>query len=183
MMTREEALSLAREYTKNENLIKHMLAVEAAMVSYAEKFNEDIEKWSICGILHDFDYEKMGDEHPSKWGQRILEEKGVDPEIIEAIAVHGERDKPEMRKTMMAKTLFAVDELTGFIVACALVRPDKIESLEIPSIKKRMKKKDLARVISREDIREGAEELGVALDEHLQIVLDAMKGIMEELGL
>lgn len=182
-MTRDEALALVEEYTENKNLIKHMFAVEAAMVAYARKFGEDEEKFSVCGVLHDFDYEKMGEEHPSKWGQDVLREKGVDEEIIEAIAVHGKRDKPELRKTMMAKTLFAVDELTGFIVACALVRPDKIGSLEIPSIKKRMKKKDFAKAISREDIENGAEELGVTLDEHLQITLDAMKGIREELGL
>ena len=183
MMTRDEALSLAREYTPNENLIKHMLAVEAAMVTYAKKYNQDVEKYSLCGILHDFDYEKMGEEHPSKWGQDILREKGVDEDIIEAIALHGERDKPELRKTKISKTLFAVDELTGFIVACSLVRPDKIESLEVPSIKKRMKKKDFAKGVNRDDIVNGAKELDVELDDHLQIVLDAMKGIRGELGL
>lgn len=182
-MTREEALELVSEYTKNKNLIKHMLAVEAAMAAYGGKFGEDTEKFSLCGILHDFDYEKMGNEHPSAWGRDILREKGADKEIINAIAVHGERDKPEMRTTKLAKTLFAVDELTGFIVACSLVRPDGIESLDVDSVKKKMKKKDFAKNISREDIINGAEELGVTLDEHIGTVLDAMKGIREELGL
>jgi predicted hydrolase (HD superfamily) len=182
-MTREEAIELVSEYTKNKNLIKHMLAVEAAMVAYGEKFGEDTEKFSLCGILHDFDYEKMGAEHPSKWGQDVLREKGIDEEIINAIAVHGERDKPEMRETMLAKTLFAVDELTGFIVACSLVRPDGIGSLDVDSVKKKMKKKDFAKSISREDIMNGAGELGVTLEEHIGTVLDAMKGIHKELGL
>ena len=182
-MTREEAMDLVSEYTKNKNLIKHMLAVEAAMVAYAKKFDEDEGKFSVCGVLHDFDYEKMGEEHPSEWGQDILREKKVDEEIIDAIAIHGERDKPELRETMLAKTLFAVDELTGFIVACSLVRPDGIESLDVDSVKKKMKKKDFAKAISREDIENGAKELGVMTEEHIQIVLDAMKGIQEELGL
>ena len=182
-MTYEEAHKIMEEHLKNPNMHKHCYAVEAAMRAYAKHFNEDEEKWAVAGILHDFDYEKMGEEHPSKWGQDILKEKGVDEEIIEAIAVHGERDNPELRKTKMAKTLFAVDELTGFIVACSLVRPDKIESLEVPSIKKRMKKKDFARGVNRDDIINGTEELEVDLDEHLQIVLDAMKEIRGELGL
>lgn len=182
-MNREEAMALVKEHTKNKNLIKHMLAVESALIAYANKLDEDEEKWSACGVLHDFDYEKMGEEHPSQWAQDILKEKNVDPEIIEAIAVHGERDKPEMRRTNLAKALFAVDELTGFIVACALVRPDKLDSLEIDSIKKSMKKKDFAKAVNREDIENGAKELGVSLDEHLQTVLDAMKGIRGELGL
>ncbi|MDD3661687.1 MAG: HD domain-containing protein [Candidatus Dojkabacteria bacterium] len=183
MMTRQEALALVEEHTKNKNLIKHMLAVEAAMVAYAKRFNEDEEKWSVCGLLHDFDYEKEGENHPSKWALELLAEKGVDRDAIQAIIGHGLRNQPESRPTKMAKALFAVDELTGFIVACALVREDKMSSLEIDSIKKRMKKKDFAKGVSREDIMNGAEELGVDLDEHLQTVLDAMKGIRGELGL
>lgn len=160
-----------------------MLAVAAAMKAYATKFNEDQEKWEVCGILHDVDYEKMGKEHPSEWGVDLLRENGVDDETIEAIMGHGERDKPELRPTKMAKALFAVDELTGFIVACALVNPQKLAGVEIDSIKKKFKKKEFARAISREDITNGADELEVSLDEHLQTVLDAMKGISDELGL
>lgn len=182
-MNREEALSLVRNYTENENLVRHMLAVEASLIAYAKRFGEDEAMWSLCGILHDFDYEKMGDEHPSAWGQAILREDHVDEEICEAIAAHGKRESSHLRKTKLAKALFAVDTLTGFIVACALVRPDRLKGLDIDSIKKRMKKKDFARAICREDIKRGAEELGVSCDEHLQTVLDAMKGIHEEIGL
>ncbi|MBN1618060.1 HDIG domain-containing protein [Candidatus Dojkabacteria bacterium] len=182
-MNRNEALSLVEEHTENKNLIKHMLAVESAMVAYAKKFNEDEEKWSVCGLLHDFDYEKMKEEHPSAWGMDILREHGVDEEIIDAILAHGERDNPDMRKTNMAKVLFAVDELTGFIVACALVRPDKLAGLELSSIKKRLSKKDFAKGVNRDDITNGAKELGVFEDEHIQVVLDAMKSIKDNLGL
>lgn len=182
-MNRSEALALVNKYTTNKNLVKHMLAVEAALKAYAKKFGEDEEKWGVCGILHDFDYEKMGHDHPSKWGMDLLKEKGVDGEIIDAIRVHGQRDNPEVRTTRLAKALFAVDELTGFIVACALVNPEKIEGVRIESIKKKMKKKEFARAVNRDDFIKGAEELEVSLDEHLQIVLDAMKGVSEELGL
>jgi len=182
-MNRQEALDLVNEYTTNKNLVKHMLAVEAALKTYAKKFGEDEDKWGICGILHDFDYEKMGHDHPSEWGMNILEEKGVDREVIDAVRVHGERDKPEMRTTRLAKALFAVDELTGFIVACALVNPEKLAGVGINSIKKKMKKKEFAKAVNRDDFIRGAEELSVSLDEHLQTVLDAMKGISDELGL
>ncbi len=182
-MNREEALALVREHTSNNNLVKHMLAVEAALKAYAQRFGEDEEKWSVCGILHDFDYEKKKEEHPSEWGMALLRERGVDEEIVEAIAVHGERDKPELRRSNLAKALFAVDELTGFIVACALVRPEGLSTLEVGSVTKRMKKKDFAKGVCREDITAGAEELGVSLEEHIQIVIDAMKEIRGELGL
>jgi predicted hydrolase (HD superfamily) len=182
-MNRETALKLVNEYTQNGNLVKHMLAVEAAMRVYARKFNEDEEKWAVTGLVHDFDYEKMGAEHPSEWGFQILRENGADEEIIQAVVGHGLRDKPESRPTRMAKALFAVDELTGFIVACALPRPNQISDLEVSSIKKKFKDKAFAKGVHREHIFQGAEELGVDIDEHVQIVLDSMKGIKEELGL
>jgi predicted hydrolase (HD superfamily) len=201
-MSREEALKLVRKYTKNENLIKHMLAVESAMAAYYKKFHgEDSEssdsgvrstervrfaeesKWRLCGILHDFDYEKMGTDHPSEWGYKILRDNGVSEEIIQAIKGHGLRDNPDSRPTMMAKTLFAVDELTGFIVACALVHPEKLDGLEVDSIIKKFKKKDFAKAVSREDIYQGAEEIGVTIEEHVETVLSAMKSIKADLGL
>jgi putative nucleotidyltransferase with HDIG domain len=181
-MDRQEALDLANKYTENKNLVKHMLAVEAAMASYGEKFDKDVEKWRVCGLLHDFDYEKMEDKHPSDWGIELLKEKGVDPDIIEAIRYHGpgESDK---RTTQMAKTLFAVDELTGFIVACALVRPNKLADVDFSSVENSMKKKEFAKAVSRQDLQKGADDLGVDFEEHVNTVLDAMKGIQEELGL
>lgn len=182
-MNREEALRLVRKYTKKENLVKHILAVAAAMKSYAKKFGEDEQRWEVCGILHDLDYEKMGDDHPSEWGREKLQEEGVDEDIIEAIMLHGERDRPDLRETKMAKALFAVDELTGLVVACSLVRPDKIGSLKVSSVKKKMKKKDFASAISRENIRQGAKELDVTLEEHIGTVVEAMKGIRDDMGL
>lgn len=182
-MTRNEALELVNEYTSNKNLVKHMLAVEAAMIAYARKLGEKEEEWSICGLLHDFDYEKMEKEHPSKWGMDLLKEKGISPEIIDAIIGHGERNNPDIRKTNMAKALFAVDELTGFIVAVALMRPNQISDLELSSIKKRFKDKAFAKGVNREDIYQGAKELNVDIDEHIQIVLEAMRDIKNDLGL
>lgn len=182
-MTRKEALELAREYTKNENLIKHMLAVESSMAVYSQKFDGDEQEWRITGILHDFDYEKMGTGHPSEWGYKILREKGVSEDVIQAIQGHAQRDDPESRPTKMAKCLFAVDELTGFIVACALVHPEKLSGLEAESVLKKFKKKDFAKAVSREDIHQGAKEIGVDIEEHVQIVLDAMKSIKSDLGL
>lgn len=209
-MTRQEALELVREYTKNENLVKHMLAVEAAMAAYYQKFEDgpssvhrssarfesegaqslapkevedSEEEWRICGILHDFDYEKMGPDHPSEWGHEILLEKGVGENVIDAIKGHAERNNPASRPTLMAKTLFAVDELTGFIVACALVHPDKLSGLTAESVFKKFKKKDFAKGVSREDIYQGAKELNVDVINHVRTVLDAMIGIREELGL
>jgi predicted hydrolase (HD superfamily) len=182
-MDRTTALDLVNQYTSNKNLVKHMLAVEAAMRAYAKVFGEDEEKWGVTGLVHDFDYEKMGHEHPSEWGFGILRENGADEEIIQAIIGHGLRDKPESRPTKMAKTLFAVDELTGFIVACALPRPNQISDLEVSSVKKKFKDKAFAKGVHREHIFQGAEELGIGIDEHIQTVLDSMKEIRGELGL
>lgn len=181
-MTRDEALALLKEYTKKENLIKHALAVEAAMRRYAGIFKENPDEWGIVGLLHDFDYEKYPDDHPYK-GAEILKDKGVPESWIEAILGHADYTGVE-RKTLMAKTLFAVDELTGFIVAVALVRPSKrIEDVKVKSVKKKMKDKAFAAAVSRDDIIKGAEAIGVTLDDHINNVLEAMKGIARELGL
>lgn len=182
-MNRSDALELMHEYTKNDALRKHMLAVEVAMRTYAKKFGEDEEKWAIVGILHDFDYEMFPDapDHPLK-GSEILREKGISEEIRKAILSHATYTNVP-RDTLMAKTLYAVDELCGFITACALVRPKKISDLEVSSVKKKMKDKAFAKNVSREDILKGSEELGVNLDEHIRFTIEAMKSIAPELGL
>jgi putative nucleotidyltransferase with HDIG domain len=183
-MNRQEAWELLNAYTKKENLIKHALSVEVAMRAYAKKFGEDEEAWGIVGLLHDFDYERFPteEEHPYK-GAEILREKGVDEEWIRAILGHAEYTGTP-RETLMAKTLFAVDELSGMITAATLVRPSrKIEDLTVKSVRKKLKDKAFAASVSREDIKKGAEELGVDLSEHIQFVIDAMKTISYELGL
>ncbi|MCB9789372.1 HDIG domain-containing protein [Candidatus Nomurabacteria bacterium] len=182
-MSRDEALQLVKEYTKNENLVKHMLAVECAMRAYARKYGEDEERWAITGLLHDFDYEKMGNEHPSEWGYQLLRSKGIGEDVIQAIVGHVDGGLPLSRPTLMAKALFAVDELTGFIVACALPRPRQISDLEVKSVKKKLKDKAFAKGVKREDIEIGISELGVTLDEHIETVINAMRGIKNELGL
>ena len=183
-MNREQAWELLNEYTKKDNLIKHALAVEAAMRAYAKKFNEDEEIWGIVGLLHDFDYERFptAEEHPFK-GAEILREKGVDEAWIKAILGHADYTGVE-RDTLMAKTLFAVDELTGMITAATLVRPSKkIDDLKVKSVKKKLKDKSFAASVNRDDIKKGAEELEVDLSEHIQFVIDAMKSISDDLGL
>jgi putative nucleotidyltransferase with HDIG domain len=184
MMTREEAESLLHEWTKSENLRKHALAVEAAMRAYAQKLGGDEEYWGVVGLVHDLDYEKHPslDEHPLV-GVRALEEKGFPEDGLEAIKGHAEYLNVP-RTTPMAKTLFAVDELVGLITACALVRPTKsVTDMNIKSIKKKWKDKAFAKGVDRQQIEEAAEDLGVPLDEHLQTVLDAMKGAADQLGL
>ena len=182
-MDRSEAWNLLCEYTKNENLRKHALAVEACVRAYARKFGEDEEKWSVVGLIHDFDYEVYPNapDHPLK-GSEILKEKGVSEEIRRAILGHADYTGVP-RDTLLAKVLFACDELAGFITACALVRPDRIATLEAKSVRKRMKDKAFARSVSREDIIKGAEELGVPLDEHITFCIEAMRGIADQLGL
>jgi len=182
--TREEAFALLKQFTKNENLIKHALAVEAAMRVYAQKFGQDPDKWGVTGLLHDFDYEKYpsAKDHPFK-GAKILEEKGYHEEMIQAILAHGDHTGVP-RKTLLAKTLYAVDELTGLIVAVALVRPSKkISEVNVKSIMKKWKDKAFARGVNRENIEKGAKELGVQLEEHVECVLEAMKNVSEKLGL
>ena len=181
-MNREQAFELLKEYTKKGNLIKHALAVEAAMRKYAEIFGENPDEWGIVGLLHDFDYEMFPDQHPYR-GAEILKERGVSDEWIQAILGHADYTGVK-RETNLARTLFAVDELTGFIVAVALVRPSKkIEDVSVKSVKKKMKDKAFAAAVSREDIVKGAEEIGISLDEHIGNVLEAMKSIAPELGL
>ena len=183
-MNRDDTLSLLREYTKNENLVKHGLGVEAAMRAYARKLGEDEEKWGIVGLIHDFDYEQNPDpEHHPEVGARILEEKGYPADVVYSVRAHAEYlDLP--REDLMSKALFAVDELVGLIVAVALVRPSKsIMDVMVSSVKKKMKQKAFAASVSRDDIVTGAEDLGVPLDEHIRTVVDAMKGIADEMGL
>jgi putative nucleotidyltransferase with HDIG domain len=184
MPTYEDALKLLFEYTESENLRKHAFAVESAMRAYARKFGEDEEKWAIVGLLHDFDYEKFPtpDQHP--WvGSKILEEKGYPEDIRKAILGHADYTGVP-RDTLMAKVLYACDELCGFITAVALVRPNKkLEEVTVESVKKKLKDKAFARSVNREDIYKGAEELGIPLDEHIQFVIDAMKSIADKLGL
>src|SRR6056297_1966662 len=183
-MNREQAWKLLNEYTKKDNLIKHALAVEAAMHAYAKKFNEDEDVWGTVGLLHDFDYERFptAEDHPYK-GAEILREKGVDESWVKAILGHADYTGVP-RDTLMAKTLFAVDELTGLITATALVRPSKqLRDLKVKSVKKKLKDKAFAASINRDDIKKGAEELGVDLSEHIGFVIEAMKSVSDDLGL
>jgi putative nucleotidyltransferase with HDIG domain len=183
-MDYNNAVELMHEYVKNENLRKHMYSVAEAMRQYARKFGEDEDKWAAVGILHDFDWEihPNAEEHPVK-GSEILKEKGWSDEIRRAILSHADYTGVA-RESLMEKTLFACDELSGFIVACALVQPTKkLEDVKIESVKKKMKKKEFARNVNRDDIIKGAEELGIPLDEHIEFVLNALKGISDKLGL
>jgi putative nucleotidyltransferase with HDIG domain len=188
--TRQDAWNLMTEYTASENLRRHMLAVEAAMRAYARRFGEDENRWGLAGLLHDFDYEQHPNpewkadpnEHPL-FGSRILEQEGYPEDVIYAIKTHADYlGLP--RKSLMDKTLFAVDELTGLITAAALVRPDRsLQNLEARSVRKKMKDKAFARGVNREDVINGASELGVDLDEHIAFVIDAMRSVSGELGL
>ena len=182
-MNYNDALELMHHYTKSEALRKHMYSVEAAMRAYALKFGEDEEKWALVGLLHDFDYEMYPDapDHPMK-GSEILKEKGYSDEIRRAILGHATYSGVP-RDTKMAQALFACDELCGFITACAVVRPNKIADLEVSSVKKKLKDKGWARNVSREDIRQGTEELGIPLEDHIQFVINAMRNSAERLGL
>ncbi|GAB4370921.1 MAG: HDIG domain-containing protein [Calditrichia bacterium] len=183
-MNREEAYQILTEFTSKEGLIKHALAVEAAMRAYARKFGEDEQVWGIVGLLHDFDYEKYPDmkDHPFK-GAEILRGRGLPEEWITAILGHASHTGVP-RETLMAKTLFAVDELCGFITAVAYVRPGRqLAEVKVKSVKKKMKDKAFARQVNREEIVKGAEELGVPLDEHIEMVIRAMQEVSEQLGL
>ena len=182
--TREQAWNTLTRYTKSESLLRHARAVEASTRSYARRFGEDEELWGVVALLHDFDYEihPTLDKHPQD-GAPILRDRGISEECIHSILTHADHlDLP--RETPMQKALYAVDEVTGFASAVALVRPDKrIASVTPQSFKKKMKDKAFARAVSREDMLRGAEELGVPFDEHVQLVIDAMAGSAEELGL
>jgi putative nucleotidyltransferase with HDIG domain len=182
-MDRNAAWTLLTEWTASENLRKHALAVEACMTAYARKFGEDEERWSVTALLHDFDYERYPDapDHPLK-GSEVLKEQGWPEDVRVAILGHADYTGVP-RETLMAKALFACDELAGFITACSLVRPDRIRSLEAKSVRKRMKDKAFARSVSREDITRGAEELGIPLDDHIAFCIEAMRARAGELGL
>ena len=171
------------EWTESDSLRKHMLAVETAMRAYARMFGEDEEKWGITGLLHDMDYEKhpTPDEHPMV-GVRELEGRGYPRDVIHAIEGHADY-LDVARDTLMSKTLYAVDELSGFIVACALVRPEGLEGLKAKSVRKKMKQKSFAAAVNREDIVRGAEELGVDLNEHIEFVAGALRERSDLLGL
>lgn len=182
-MQRQEALALLFEYTKTDSLRKHALAVEAAVRAYARKQGADQELWGITGLLHDFDYETYPayPDHPLK-GSAILEAKGYPSEMRTAILAHVPATNVP-RDSELAKVLFACDELCGFIVACAMVRPNRLTDLGASSVKKKLKDKAFARAVSREEIYRGAEELGVNLDEHITFVVEALKTVAGDLGL
>lgn len=183
-MSRDDDLALVREYTKNEGLVRHMLAVEAALRAYARKFGEDGEKWGAVGLLHDFDYEHWPDppDHPLK-GAAILAERGYPDEIIYAIKSHADYLADCPRVALLDKALYACDELCGFITACALVRPQRLEGLEARSVRKKLRQATFAAAVNRDDIVRGAADLGVDLDEHITFCIEAMRGVAEELGL
>jgi putative nucleotidyltransferase with HDIG domain len=183
-MTREEALALVREYVKNEGLVRHMLAVETAMRFYAGKFGEDVEKWALTGLLHDFDWEihPTLEEHPLA-GEPILRQRGVPEDVVRAIMSHADHtDVP--RQTRMEKGLYACDEVTGLITAVALVRPSRsLLDLEPSSVKKKWKDKAFAAGANRDEIQKAAAEFGIELWEHVGNVITAMRRIAPELGL
>jgi putative nucleotidyltransferase with HDIG domain len=182
-MNRSEALAIVREYTKNENLVRHMLAVEAAMRFYAQKFREDVEIWGITGLLHDFDWEihPTLEQHPQE-GAPILRERGVPEDIVHAIQSHAEHTGVP-RQTLMEKALYACDEITGLIVAVALVRPSRsLSDLKVKSVKKKWKDRSFAAGVNRVEIEGAAQEFGVELWEHVGNVIEAMRGIANDLG-
>jgi predicted hydrolase (HD superfamily) len=188
-MKRADALALMQEHTGSASLRQHMLAVEAAMRSYAIRQGEDPETWGIVGLLHDFDYEKFPNPahaptegHPA-WGVALLRERGLPEPMCHAILGHATYSGVP-RDSAMARTLFAVDELCGFLIACALVRPSKsLGDLEVASVKKKLKDKAFARGVNRDEVHQGAEELGVPLDEHIAFVIAALQPVEATLGL
>lgn len=187
MPERSEAWELLCEYTKGDSLRKHAIAVETAMRACAEHYggvDADVEEWGLVGLLHDFDYEMFptADQHPFT-GANILCGRGYPDRIIKAIMGHATYTGVA-RDTLMAKALFATDELCGFLVACALVRPSKsLDDVEVASVKKKLKDKAFARSVNRDDIRQGVAELAVDLDEHIRFVIDALRPVQEKIGL
>jgi putative nucleotidyltransferase with HDIG domain len=182
--TRDDAWALFCEWTQSESLRKHALGVEAAMRAYARRFGEDEETYAITGLVHDLDYERYPDletGHP-RFALEELRKREYPPEIVDAVAGHADfLGVP--RETRLAKTLYAVDELSGFIAACALVRPTGVEGMKPKSVKKKLKQPSFAAAVDREEVRRGAEELGVDFDEHVAVVIEAMEEAKEELGL
>ncbi len=184
MITREEAWQILCEFTRSENLRKHALAVEACLTAYARRFGEDEAKWSVTALLHDFDWEihPQAPDHPVQ-GEPILAARGVEEEIRRAILSHADYTGVP-RQSLLEKTLFACDELAGFLTAVSLVKPHKsIFEVDVASVRKKLKDKAFARSVKREDIVKGAEELGIALDEHIGFCIRAMQERAEELGL
>ncbi len=185
MPTREDAYKLMTSHVKNENLQKHMLAVEAALRSYARKYGEDEELWAMTGLLHDCDYEEYPDlrEHTQVSAQ-WLREGGYDERIIYAILAHNDLNTGYPRTDLLSRALYACDEITGMVTATALVRPNKsVIGLEVSSVRKKMKSKGFAAGVNRDDLIKGAAELGVDLDEHIAFVIEAMSSVADTLGL
>jgi len=182
-ISRDRAWETLTRYTKSEALLRHALAVEAAVRAYARRFGEDEELWGVTALLHDFDWEMHPtlEQHPQE-GAPILREEGYPEEVIEGVLSHAEH-LALPRDTPLKKTLFACDELSGFIHACGLVRPDGIETLEPKSVKKKLKQPSFAAGVNRDDVYKGAEELGVELDDHIRFVIEAMRPIAADLGL
>lgn len=183
-MTRNDAWKVLNEYTKSESLVKHALAVEAAMRAYAKKYGGDEERWSIAGLLHDFDYEMYPSvEQHAVEGARILRERGFPADIVRAVESHSDYTGVK-RESQMEKALFAVDELTGLIAAVALVRPSKsVMDVDVRSVRRKWRDKAFARGVSREDIERGVEELGVDMEEHIDFVVKAMQEVAPTIGL
>ena len=188
-MNRTEALALMEQHTQNPALRQHMLAVEAAMRAYAGKYAGDTDTWGVVGLLHDFDYEAYPnhdhsptDGHPA-WGVKLLRERGLSEDQCRAILGHASYSGVP-RESDMARALFAVDELCGFLVACVLVRPSRsFGDLEVSSVKKKLKDKAFARGVNRDDVRQGAEELGVPLEDHIATCIAALRPVEQTLGL
>jgi putative nucleotidyltransferase with HDIG domain len=181
-VSRQEAWNLLCEWTKSQSLRRHALAVEAAMRAYASRLGGDPELWGVTGLLHDLDYERfpnLEDGHP-RHGIRELEARGYPPEIVRAVASHADF-MGVARESTMEKALYAVDELSGFVLACAYVRPDGLEGMTPKSVKKKLKQPSFAAAVDREDLRRGAAELGVDFDEHLAVVIEALTERREEL--
>ncbi len=183
-MTREQALAILKEHTQSESLLKHALAVEAALRHYARRLGGEVELWGVAGLLHDFDYERWPEppEH-TRQGARILRERGAEEEIVGALLSHARwnwDDYPLDRP--LRKALFAVDELCGFIMAVAYVRPERLTGMTASSVRKKLKQKSFAAAVRREDIEQGAQCLGLSLDEHITQVISALQGIATDLG-
>ena len=182
-MTRDEAWSLLCEYTQSENLRRHALAVEACMRYYARLFGEDEELWGVVGLLHDFDYERYPslEEHPFR-GMEILRARGAPEVIIRAVGAHANHTGIP-RESLLERAIFACDEISGFVIAVALVKGRTLSAVSPESVRKRMKEKGFARGVNRDDLLQGAQELGIPFDEHVEHVVRALQGIADQLGL